>query len=384
MLESKRQNNFDAVRLWLAATVMLAHMIVILPADYGVLKLYTDYVDGSRAVQCFFVISGFLIFRSYRASKTGWRYAGRRARRIYPALCATVLACVMLGAVITELPLSQYLSWQTLRYAVFNLAFATFAQPDLPGVFAHNALHIVNGPLWTLKIEVMFYMLVPVMCWVARRFVRFEILAVAVYVASATLSAAAQHFDGLVAQSLRLEQLAHQLPGQLSFFMAGALLEYRLADFRRYASGLVAAAAACLVAYGAFDLYILYPAALAVVVIYLCVQIPVWVPAARYGDFSYGLYIVHFPIIQTFAAFGILAGSPALRAAAVVACCFGAAALSWHAVEKRWLRAPGVGMQAAGYAGVGGAIDLRSPVLRRTAVFGNRGRHRLSLRRGSA
>jgi len=341
MLESKRQNNFDAVRLFLAVTVMLAHMMAILPADYGPLKLFTGFLDGSRAVECFFVISGFLIFRSYRSSRSLLSYAKKRTRRIYPALIAVVLVCALLGMVITEISSAAYLSMQTLKYVLFNLAFMTFAQPDLPGVFAHNAERYVNGPLWTLKVEVMFYAAVPFFCAFSRRFVRFDTLSVIVYAASVAFWTVMQHFAIGSSHARMFDQVAHQLPGQLSFFMAGALLEYRFEDFRRHSTPIVVAAVSVLFAYSFVNIYVLYPAALAVLVIYFCLLLPVSVPAAKYGDFSYGLYIVHFPIIQTFAALAILGDAPLLRALAVIGACIVAAALSWHLVEKWWLTSPG-------------------------------------------
>ena len=41
-------------------------------------------------------------------------------------------------------------------------------QPSLPGLFAGNPFREVNGALWTLKIEVLFYLVLPVLAWILR------------------------------------------------------------------------------------------------------------------------------------------------------------------------------------------------------------------------
>ena len=41
-------------------------------------------------------------------------------------------------------------------------------EPNLPGVFAGNTVTEVNGALWTLKIEVMFYLILPLLVWLLR------------------------------------------------------------------------------------------------------------------------------------------------------------------------------------------------------------------------
>ena len=61
-----------------------------------------------------------------------------------------------------------------------NLIFLNFVHPTLPGVFEGNQLSEVNGALWTLKIEVMFYAAVPLLAWAFRKLGRLPVIA-AVY-----------------------------------------------------------------------------------------------------------------------------------------------------------------------------------------------------------
>jgi peptidoglycan/LPS O-acetylase OafA/YrhL len=76
-----------------------------------------------------------------------------------------------------------------------------------------------------------------------------------------------------------------------------------------------------------------------VVVIWIAIGLPRLPGVARFGDLSYGLYIVHFPIIQTGIAAGLFAFSPWLGLGAVVLASILAALVLWHLVEKPSLRA---------------------------------------------
>jgi peptidoglycan/LPS O-acetylase OafA/YrhL len=337
MLGHKRQNNFDAVRLFLAMTVVLGHLMWILPFNCGPLQLFLDHFDGVQAVDCFFVISGFLIFRSFRLSKSNLDYWRNRIRRIYPALIAILVTTVLLGALITTEPPGEYFSSTTLNYLIYNLLFMSFKQSTLPGVFDHNQIHYVNGALWTLKIEAMFYATVPLIAFLARRILRFELLAIILYLLSVIFNVALHHL-ATTRQMPVFESWANQLPGQLSFFMAGGLLEYCSKGFQRHASIYLALAVLGLIVSTQLGVYVFYPASLAVAVIYMCDVFPYLGNVSRFGDFSYGLYVSHFPIIQTFAALAVLPGNPALRAVIALLTCLFYAILSWHLVEKWWLR----------------------------------------------
>lgn len=337
MLDHKRQNNFDAVRLFLAVTVVLGHLIWILPGYYGPLAIFIDHFDGPSAVDCFFVISGFLIFRSFRRSNSQFAYWDNRVRRIYPALVAIILTTVILGAYITVAPLGEYLAPAVLRYAPYNLLFMSFKQNTLPGLFTDNVVNYVNGSLWTLKIEVLFYATVPLIIFVSRRFVRFELLACAIYILSVLFKVGMHHL-ALTRNLPIYDNWGNQLPGQLSFFVAGGILEYYLTGFRQRAILYLILAIVGLAINAELSVYALYPISLAVVVIFACSVFPFIGNVSKYGDFSYGLYVCHFPIIQSVAATSLFAEQPALRATFAFLACLIYAVLSWHLVEKLWLR----------------------------------------------
>jgi len=59
---------------------------------------------------------------------------------------------------------------------------------------------------------------------------------------------------------------------------------------------------------------------------------------SKYGDFSYGIYIVHWPVLQTAMALGLGSLNPLLFLFAVLSLIGLAAFLLWNLVESRFLK----------------------------------------------
>jgi peptidoglycan/LPS O-acetylase OafA/YrhL len=330
----RQTNNFDLLRFLLASAVFLVHAHVL--SGRHELAFLSRYLSSELAVEAFFVVSGYLIFRSYESSESLADYSGKRFRRIYPAYAAVVLGCAIFGAFLTQVSLSGYFSIAWLKYVVANLLFLNFLAPDLPGVFAGNALEAVNGALWTLKIEVSFYLMVPFFVYFFRRYGTLSVLAI-LYIASvayyAAMTAAAEHSGRPL-----LDMLARQLPGQLAFFLSGAVFHYYEATLRKWF--LPGAMASLLVLFWKPPILmpVLEPICLGFVVLYFAIGLPSLGNFGRFGDFSYGIYIIHFPVVQTLVWLGLF-DSNALGALGIgAALILFAAFLSWHMVEKPFLK----------------------------------------------
>jgi peptidoglycan/LPS O-acetylase OafA/YrhL len=305
-------------------------------SGHPALAILSASVSSTMAVQAFFVISGFLIFQSYDKSPTIRSYTAKRVRRILPGYATVILVCAVLLSLISKLPPDWYFGDPGLyKYLIANLVFLNFLSPNLPGVFEGNIVQAVNGALWTLKIEVAFYVAVPVCVWLFTRLGRDRMMA-AIYVASVAYAGAmlwlavAWNRPGFV-------ELSRQLPGQMTYFIAGAAIYYHFYRFRArpfftFAIGLLTFAVSMYV----FSL-VLRPIGLA-----LCVMSIAYGPYlgkfARYGDFSYGIYIVHFPILQTLVYLGLPKYSPWVFLFTAIAIVLPTAFLMWHLVEKRFLR----------------------------------------------
>lgn len=328
------QNNFDLLRLLAAADVMALH-VYDLSAQPALAWLHT--VDTRLAVCTFFIISGYLVFQSFEKDSRVGVYAEKRLRRIVPAYAVVILLSVLMGAWVTTLPWDEYWGSETLGYLLANLAFLNFLQPSLPGVFADHPFTAVNGALWTIKVEVMFYLAVPFLVWMVRRWGHRRVLAVGFLLSCLWWGG----FTALALSSGKgvWGEVAKQMPGQLMYFLPGAWCYYERHRLAALGWPLGAGSLVLLAASYAFDLNYLYPLALAGCVFYAAFGLPYLGNATRLGDLSYGLYILHFPLIQLLVHAGLFASSPWAALAVLLAVAPAAAWLSWHLVEAPALKA---------------------------------------------
>lgn len=327
-----RKNNFDLLRLLFAGTVCFVHAYEL--SGYEPLSWISRILSSEIAVKSFFVVSGFLIFMSYERSSSLTSYVNKRIRRIYPAYF-TVIFLAALGLVfVSTKSVSEYFSFEWVKYLTANLVFLNFIQPSLPGVFELNRYTAINGALWTLKVEVMFYISVPIFVYLFRKFSTVGILTLT-YILSVAYALITTSLAQRTGNSLYAE-LSHQLPAQLAYFMAGAFFYYYLPLFEKYAGFFLGAGGLILFADYFYSLSFFEPFALATVVAFFGLFLYVG-NFGKYGDFSYGIYILHFPIIQIFLQYGWLRENPWLYLGSVLTLTLIAGFAMWHLVEKRFL-----------------------------------------------
>ena len=333
-----RENNFDLLRLAFAASVFFWHLYAL--SRVPALELFSHVFSANIAVKGFFVISGYLVMMSYENSTSVGEYAQKRLRRIYPAYAAGVIACAIAGMLFTALPLADYVNPGLLRYLAANLVFLNFLAPALPGIFEGQPYTEVNGALWTLKIEVMYYAFVPVLAWMLALYGRWRVIA-ALYALAVLYSLLMGELHARTGAGLWL-QLQRQLPGQLGYFLVGVALYYLRDRLQgRWGVPVAVALTAFVVIMATADpiITLLFePLALGILVIYAATAVPHLGNFARFGDFSYGIYIIHFPVVQALVASGLFARDPWAAVWASLALVAVLSALSWYAVERPFLR----------------------------------------------
>ncbi len=288
---------------------------------------------AALSIEGFFIVSGALVFGSLERSGSLASYAGKRVRRLYPAYAAVILLAAVASLVVTG---GGDLAG-VARYLGANLVFLNFLEPTLPGLFTGNPHTEVNGALWTLKIEVMFYIALPVIGWLMTKFgtARWAVIGLIYAGGEAWRIGLPLLLDHPFAPAF-----ARQLPGQMAFFASGMAL-WLVWDRAKAQPGRFGLAGAGLLALS-FAHPVLEPlraAGLAGLIAFAAFQPGPKLDAARFGDISYGVYITHFPVLQALIAAGAYTaltgpGAFALAVALVLVASF----LLWHLVERPALR----------------------------------------------
>jgi len=328
------KNNFDLIRVGLAFIVFLVHAAIL--SRYSALEPIANIFSAEIAVRSFFIISGFLIFMSYEKSKTMSSYFSKRIRRIYPAYAFVIIISIITGLIFTSIPIKEYLSFETLKYLISNLLFLNFLQPNLPGLFVENPITAVNGALWTLKIEVMFYMLVPFIVLVFNRIGRIKVI-IGIYILSLFYSYTLFHFYDLLKYSFLME-LQRQLPGQLTFFMMGASGYYFFEHFKKYSIYFLGIALLLLALRNFLPWLIFEPFVLLILLLFASTMLRYLGNFNRYGDFSYGIYILHFPVLQILISYQIYKNFHWIFLIVSSTIVISLSFLLWHFIEKPFLK----------------------------------------------
>jgi peptidoglycan/LPS O-acetylase OafA/YrhL len=325
-----RNNNLILLRAVAAAAVLFSHAFPISLGMHATEPLESTlrFSLGTLAVITFFTISGFFVSQSFDRRKSFVEFMSARLLRIYPGLLVALLVTTLIiGPMLTTLPLISYLADRDiLLYVARNLTLK-WLQYDLPGVFTDNPYPaVINGSLWSLFYEVLCYGIVIAIgiSGVAGRYCRFAAF-LCVYLAVHVGYNLIDIHNRVVLENIH--ELA--LP-----FIAGMALY----QFRRYVPLnmilVVASAGASLLAYRtswfhdffilSWSYFIFYLGYLRnrTLLLYNCL-----------GDYSYGIYIYAFPCEQIIAALwkGV---SPFEIIAVSLPATIGCAVLSWHLLEK--------------------------------------------------
>lgn len=382
-----RHNNFDALRVFAALCVLLSHAFLIAEGNDAhepmILLTGRQCVLGHIGVFIFFTLSGFLVTQSYEQTNGALRYLAKRALRILPGLFgALIVTAFVLAPLVTSLSLVEYFGRsEPYRYVLNNLVFNYRTIHELPGVlFVNNPVGLeVNGAMWTLGAEVLMYLMV--LALGSLRLLRLPPL-----LALLVLGLAFIHFPELDPEhnwALLLDRLpsstAQLLKASpwfndwltniggwswlLAFFAAGMVL-YRLRGTRIFDWRVALFAVAGLVASVPLrQVILLFPLFGSYLVIYLALnsRLPV-IPAAAFGDLSYGLYIYGWPAEEAmvWAGGGHITWWQDFLGALILA--GGMALLSWHVIEKPALRLKPGSPRPERLGSAGDGLHAGSPV----------------------
>ncbi|MBQ0056863.1 MAG: acyltransferase [Bacteroidales bacterium] len=298
----------DLVRYYLAVSVIIAHFNVVFGRDIP------WPTDSGTAVGVFFGLSGFLVYASYERSRSLSRYVASRAWRILPAYWFVVGACALLLSLLSTCDVAAYFTSSAFwRYLAANLTFLNFLQPDLPGVFADHAVTAVNGSLWTLKVEWMLYLSLPLFVWLLRRFrIRFLWGILGLFAFSLIYNYSMIRISSATGSDL-FYRLSYQFAGQFVYFYLGVLcyrykehlMAHKLVYFC-FGATLLNLHVACMSAMpdgivAQLSGSLVYPIATVTMFLVLSVSTFISPKVSVVGNCSYEMYLFHFPILQSLA-----------------------------------------------------------------------------------
>lgn len=296
-LDSLQANNFDVIRFLAATLVIFSHAYAVSGyPNNEPLSGATGFIGyGSLAVEIFFLVSGYLITRSLMHRDNLIDFTEARVLRIFPALilCCAVSALV-LGPLITTLPLDEYLrSRQTWDYLLKSSSLIS-VQWFLPGVFESNVLKgVVNGSLWTLPVEFKMYVVMLGLGILACAIKRYRVALLTMLIGSYLIFLFAT-------QSTQLANHHSADPEPLiAFFLIGAIAYLNRPYVFISMTVVLALWVALLLMRGTQAAVPLYYVAIAYSLLAIAFDTTFQLHQfAKYGDFSYGLYLYGFPVKQ--------------------------------------------------------------------------------------
>ena len=330
-LNNINTNNFDFLRVVFALTVAIVHFIFLSGIDS--LQACRAYFNSRLAIDGFFIISGFLIAKSFHKSSSSKNYILKRIKRIFPAYFILIFICAVFLSFLSSYSAENYfLNIQFWKYLLANFSFQNYIEPCLPGVFTGNKVCAVNGALWTIKLEEAFYLLLPVFYWLVNsKKINIYFLSILMYLSSII------YYNYFLENDMY--RIAKQLPGAMAFFVSGILLFNNFSYFyKKKKLFILPCIIVFLLEHYVFQIQVLKPIAFSGIVFYIAYSFKFLNNFGKYGDFTYGIYIYHYPIIQILVFTGFYkTQNIAITALITFILILLLAVFSWHYIELPFL-----------------------------------------------
>ncbi len=162
-----RHSNLDTLRLLAAFSVLFAHCFVLASPGTGdpISNAAKDFFPLQRGISgqgvaLFFVISGYLVTASFINRRALSAYFSARILRIMPALWVLLLVTLLVGSLISALPIGAFLTEKTTAGYMIHNGSLIGMRYELAGVFTENPVSSINLSLWTLPLEFVMYLVI--------------------------------------------------------------------------------------------------------------------------------------------------------------------------------------------------------------------------------
>jgi peptidoglycan/LPS O-acetylase OafA/YrhL len=327
-------NNFDLLRILAATQVLYFHTLAHLDVPPPTWAVPFEYLPG---VPIFFVISGYLISASYERSGTLITYFRNRFLRIYPGLWC----CLLMTTITVSLFRYSLLRPEAGKWLILQVGGFIFT-PKFLSTFGFGSY---NGSLWTIPIELQFYVCLPLVYALSSSEKRKNIMLWSIFGIFCTLSFLTFYFLpdlGGPTETPYEKLFRYSFVPHFFLFLTGALLQRYSAFKYKIVSGkglpwLLAYLTFChLVPESPMSIFA-GQIILAITVISLAYTLPTLAKKLLHGnDISYGVYIYHGLIINILVSLGLTHRAGYIFVVWIGAYVMGY--LSWILIERRFLR----------------------------------------------
>jgi peptidoglycan/LPS O-acetylase OafA/YrhL len=335
--EINRNNNFDLLRLIAALQVFYGHAVWHLEIKSRISTIF--YFPG---VLIFFTISGFLIFQSLERNKNINQYFINRIIRIYPALLVCFTITIILLLFFQIISFKSLASVTILKWIITQITVFQFWTPDVLRVWGVGT---PNGSLWTIPVEIQFYLLLPILIFTLTKIkliYKFTILIILSIGANIIL----RKLELKDTENILVKLFGVSIFPYLSYFLIGSILSLKWQYVKRIIEG---KAIVWIITFFVF-IYIfkVYPEykpinfygfivniLLSICTISFTHSMPRLSNILRGHDISYGIYIYHLLVLNTFVHLGYTKNLTYLILSLVITIAL--AIFSWTIIEKKAL-----------------------------------------------
>jgi peptidoglycan/LPS O-acetylase OafA/YrhL len=159
VLPGERNNNFGFLRLLFASLVVVSHAPQLVDGNSSreiLTRIFGTLSFGDVAVDGFFLISGYLITKSFVQTRSIRTYLLKRFLRIFPGYAVSFWLCVLVLAPLVGAPSRPSVAILENQFH----AMLTLLPPGVPGAFIGLLSPSLNGPMWTIAYEFRCYLAV--------------------------------------------------------------------------------------------------------------------------------------------------------------------------------------------------------------------------------
>jgi peptidoglycan/LPS O-acetylase OafA/YrhL len=153
-------NNFNFIRLCMAVLVIVGHSFEIVDGNRHrepLSRIFHTLSLGELAVDGFFILSGYLIVKSWERRPNLLSYIKKRVYRIYPGfVVASLISALIVGPLGTRAA-AYFSQFDPFAYLV-SLLF--LFEPAVPATFHGLRYCHVNGSTWSIAYEFRCYLAV--------------------------------------------------------------------------------------------------------------------------------------------------------------------------------------------------------------------------------